>query len=377
VAIAPEAPKEVVPTAGSDAWVEETSSPKAVQASEYASVAVDIVRKPQGGMTIFRAVKKRDRAALELLLADGCDVDERGSFQNTPLLCACAEGYADIAMLLMDAKADVFAKNEQGATAIHFAAADGLLSICSKLLEHQVSVEDVIRPATSGIYHREIDEYHACTPLESAAMCGYLDIVQSFLKLDQLNKDEPDSAGCYGVGSQSVWAACRYGQSSCARALLAAKASPDFKTPEGVSCVEAACMNQKNKAKQESALAVLKVLLEEAPNGQPPDVNDTAGAPLVTCVLQGNKSAVELLLTHGCQVNVHGQGGRTALHAACERQSKDIVELLLSHRANVDALDEAGNKAYAVATRRNCPPDLVQLLAPRPASTPAGTGEPG
>jgi ankyrin repeat protein len=142
--------------------------------------------------------------------------------------------------------------------------------------------------------------------------------------------------------------------------------------------VEAACLLAKTKAKHEASLATLKVLLEEAPGGLAPDVNDTTGAPLVMCVSASNDKAAALLLTHGCRVDKVGDFGRTALHAACEKSNKPMVELLLSHRADLEAKDSAGQSPLDVATKRRCPPELLSLLTPADAAQPsgaAGTGE--
>merc|ERR1719454_1295488 len=295
-----------------------------------------------------------------------------GSFGNTPLLSACAEGYVQIAQVLMEAKADVCAKNDQGGSALHFAASEGHVSLCTALLERGVDPSTVGVPRL-GVYHSKIDEYFAVSPLASAAMCGYFEILQLFLK-GGLPVDNAE-------GGAALWYACKYTQPACVRALLAAKASPDTRGSgkETGSCVEAACLLAKTKAKHEASLAVLKVLLEEAPGGLAPDVNDTTGAPLVMCVSASNDSAAALLLTHGCRVDKVGDFGRTALHAACEKSNKPMVELLLTHRADLEAKDSAGQSPLDVATKRRCPAELLQLLSPAdaPNSAAAGTGEAG
>merc|ERR1719316_447383 len=96
--------------------VQVAAAPLPAEADEVvpSGAPAQIARAPQGKVTLLRAVKKNDLAAARELLTEKAELDKRGMFGNTPLLSACAEGYAEMALLLLDAGADVKARNDAG-----------------------------------------------------------------------------------------------------------------------------------------------------------------------------------------------------------------------------------------------------------------------
>lgn len=88
------------------------------------------------------AVAMDYRGILDELLAAGCDVDIRngseiqGSIGETALHCAAFWGRDEIAMMLIDAGADVNALTERKSTPLHDAARMGNVTIAKLLLDH-------------------------------------------------------------------------------------------------------------------------------------------------------------------------------------------------------------------------------------------------
>ena len=80
--------------------------------------------------------------AVEKLLGDGVEVDERGRNAETPLIAAALAGEAATAELLIAHGADVMARNEGGLTPLHAAAYSGSVEVAELLLDHGAELED-------------------------------------------------------------------------------------------------------------------------------------------------------------------------------------------------------------------------------------------
>jgi ankyrin repeat protein len=76
----------------------------------------------------------------------------------------------------------------------------------------------------------------------------------------------------------------------------------------------------------------LRYLLE---HGADPNTPRNVGgiSPLAAFVVENDREAVELLLTHGAEVNQRDDGGRTPVSMAAERGQLGMMELLLGHGA--------------------------------------------
>ena len=76
---------------------------------------------------------------------------------------------------------------------------------------------------------------------------------------------------------------------------------------------------------------------------------------------KGNKEAIELLLTHGADVNERNSYGLTPLHFAAAAGDKEIIELLLAHGADVNAATKDGKTPADIAANYKYQ-DVVDLL---------------
>ena len=88
------------------------------------------------------------------------------------------------------------------------------------------------------------------------------------------------------------------------------------------------------EAAQAGDLQAVQNLLDrgvEAPGDQ------ELGEALCTAAFHGHREVVELLLSHGADVDARGAGGETPLHCAIENIQPEVVTLLLKHGADVNA----------------------------------------
>jgi uncharacterized protein len=91
---------------------------------------------------LFDAAERGDLAAVETLLSEGVEVDERGINAETPLIAAALAGEAATAELLIAHGADVMARNNGGLTPLHAAAYSGSVEVARLLLDHGAALED-------------------------------------------------------------------------------------------------------------------------------------------------------------------------------------------------------------------------------------------
>lgn len=100
--------------------------------------------------------------------------------------------------------------------------------------------------------------------------------------------------------------------------------------------------------------------------------NSLAMTPLLSAIVNhGGADVVQLLLSHGADVDAVNIHGFTALHHASFRKDSRIVELLLQKGANYDAITSGGWTPLAIAAhKRNW--DHVRLLLRHGADPSAG-----
>ena len=102
--------------------------------SQPATVKTD-TKPPK--LEIHAAVLMGDIDAIRQHIAAGTDLEQKDPLGgSTPLITACVFGKTEVAIVLMEAGANLDAKNNDGSTPLHCAALFGYPEIVSALLEH-------------------------------------------------------------------------------------------------------------------------------------------------------------------------------------------------------------------------------------------------
>lgn len=312
--------------------------------------------------SLIKAVKDGNLELVdELLRATDCNLETLGMWENTPLLAACTYGHAQVALRLIARNANVVAKNEHGATPLHYAAVEGSLDVVNALLEAGQTADskcvlEMANPAPAKVYNRHLDAYGQRTPLASAAESGFTEVCERLLAAGARPDDQEEE------GRSPLWLACRHSKVAVAKLLFMHHgADTSRKDHSGVSVLAAATAGGCN---EELVLALLTHGVG--------DVNDTAGSPLRDAVKASKRSVAEALITHGASVHSTSvTDGATALHAACEKGDEHLVALLVRSRANPSLGDAKGLTAFDLLRRRGMTDgNIVALLSP-----PTGTDQ--
>lgn len=80
--------------------------------------------------------------------------------------------------------------------------------------------------------------------------------------------------------------------------------------------------------------------------------NDKASTPLHMAARHGHAAVVEVLLSHGANVNAANNDGMTPLHAAVAGQQHLLTKLLLSRGAEAERASSAGLSPLRIAAQR-------------------------
>ncbi len=91
------------------------------------------------GKNFVDCIARRDIEAVRLFLSAGMSPDQ-GDQSRLPLVEATRRGYSDIAMILIDAGADVNSKDAYGVTAMMYAAICGSVEVLERLIEEGADV---------------------------------------------------------------------------------------------------------------------------------------------------------------------------------------------------------------------------------------------
>lgn len=127
----------------------------------FCAIAASQDAAPSLDDQLFKAVGNGDTAAVTQLLAQGAHVDAQDPNGYTPLIAACAMGFADVVKLLLDKGADPAIAAKNGQTALHFAAMTGNTEEARLLLDKnapaEVNDQSGLTPLMYGVVSNKVE----------------------------------------------------------------------------------------------------------------------------------------------------------------------------------------------------------------------------
>jgi ankyrin repeat protein len=274
----------------------------------------------------YSAIRRDDSAAVaKLLQANGPNVkDSRG---NTPLMYAAAVGSEAMMRRLIDAGADVKAKNSFDASALHWCGNN--LARIRMLVEKGADVN-----ARSKQGH---------TPLHvAAAQAGGLPAVQYLVSKGAALLGPPAADGMTPLAGASY-----ANDTATVRFLVEKGGKPALAPPGGPM----ALMNASFLANRE----VLKLLLDsgvDVNSVSPPETERVKNGPiaigsltpLILAVAAGDTEIVRMLLAAGARTDAQDVRGMTPLMlaVATDHPNHDIIKMLLARNPDLRVKSKAG-----------------------------------
>ena len=309
---------------------------------------------------------------VELLIAEGADVDAKTTTGGTPLFNA-AGGHKEIVELLIAAGADVNAQVVPGPhgftvgdTALDFTGSSEIIDLLRK---HGGKTGEELRSGMTPLHqaardgHKEIVEQlidkgadvnakrgDRRTPLHFAATSGHKEIVELLISKGA-NVNEEDVSG-----NTPLHDAAQEGHKEIAELFIAKGANVNAKTRFGTTPLHGATYQGYKE--------IVELLIAEGANVNVWRFVDAT--PLMDAVVKGQKEIVELLIAAGAEVNVKRDDGETPLHRAAWRGHYATAELLITKGADMNAKTASGpNKDktpldFAVMKKQNEIADLLR-----------------
>ncbi|KAK1941209.1 Ankyrin-2 [Phytophthora citrophthora] len=283
----------------------------------------------------------------------------------TALLYAATNNHTSIVKFLINHGASLTARNYQNLQALHLAAAQGFLNTVKVLVEAGADIGSVgmsnMTPFLFTIKHghfpvvkfliewlksRNEDEkvhellevrvYGDWTPLNLAADAGNLDRVIFFTEHDAVLNIKNEH------GFSPLHSAVVKDHRDVVKHLISIGADIDTRSTIGVTPLGTAAKH---------GLTKMAALLLDA-GADIHTVNHNGCTPLLTAVTHGHKEVVELLLNRGANLEDRTIEGFTSLIIAAERGDMALIQLFVSRGASINSETYDGATALSIASKQ-------------------------
>jgi cytohesin len=279
---------------------------------------------------LAHAVRERNLVMVDMLLDRGAAVDGEEEEGDTALMYAAGRGNLDVVKRLIKAGANVTHKNREGRDALDFASRGTSQEMIDLLRPHF--------PASRG-----------------DAICRQAHLLrekQQAVEKENRRRAEGSARAAAPAAGQPLTKAFTNGKHEELLNLLASGSYPNESNEEGTTLLAMVCSSW-------SGLDLVEPLLRAGadPNWQSKYV------PLQMAAANGMDTVVRSLIEAGADVNARSKTGWTALLSAAGSGNIEVVQMILDAGADPNAEDEDGRTAYRQALDRNNP-DIADLLRP-------------
>jgi serine/threonine-protein phosphatase 6 regulatory ankyrin repeat subunit B len=295
-----------------------------------------------GNTVLHGAARRGDLAVVKWLLNQSVGVDAPGYDRRTPLMLAVYGCNDAVVEHLLQHGARIDAQDVYHATALHWALSHRtdrsleypeFVGVESGLIVNSNIVKMLVEAGADLEAKNAMDE----TPLTRAAINGSESAVRMLLEKGA-NVESRDKSGFVPV-LLAAWK----GHTAVVRLLLEYGASSDSADADGNTALMLAAHNGHHKT-------VLSLLARSAEINR---VNRAHRTALSFAAEKGHDKAVELLLRYGAEVDLTDNTGRTPLLWAVQNEHERCVELLVQGGADITRGDPEGRTPLWWASSRD------------------------
>jgi len=246
---------------------------------------------------------------------------------SSPIHTAAQKGDVDAVRQLIADRVNVNAKDYYGKTPLHVAAETGHEKVAVLLIEAGADME--VRTPSSG---RGFSD-NGSTPLILTARWGHTSVTELLINSGadvnaRTGRDSGQRRGRHGA----LHYAASHGHEGIVELLITGGADIDLRA----GSLETPLFD----AARAGYKSIIELLISNGANVNAMD--QKAGTPLHLAVISGDYDTVRLLLANGADINAKNLLGETPLHATAYSGHTRITELLLADGADVDASDQNG-----------------------------------
>lgn len=307
----------------------------------------------------YQAIRRDDSAAVaKLLTANGPNAkDNRG---NTPLMYAAAVGSEAMMRRLIDAGADVKARNGVDATALHWCGNN--LGRIQMLVEKGADVNARSKQGHTPLY-------------VAAAQAGGLPAVQYLVSKGAALNGPPASDGMTPIAGASY-----ANDTALIRFIVEKGGKPALAPPGGpMALMNAAFLGNREVVKLllDSGVDVNSVSPPETERVKNGPIAIGSLTPLILAVAAGDTEIVRTLLAAGAKIDAQDVRGMTPimLAVATDHPNHDIIKMLLARGPDLRVKSKAGETVLDWALKFRQPSVLAAVGASgaRTPIVPTGT----
>ena len=305
---------------------------KGIAILKNAGIAIDQYN-PQGYAPIHQATVFRRKASLEALLSLGVNTEQPVEGKGTTALHLSARlGFNKIQKMLVEAGANIDARDKAGNTAVHYAARFN-------------QAKSIKQQARDGLDINQ-QNYKLQTPVHVAIEAGAVGALR------ELTKARPDLSIRDLSGDQPLHSAIKHDRSSDIRILLKAKADPNALNRAGLPALI-----------QSSISGDVRTIGSLVKAGARLDATDRNGFyALHRAAYAGREKAIIMLVKAGHPLNQLTPGGDTAVHLAARKERVLSIRALARVGASIDKVNAKGNTPLHTAVAKDAENSIRELL---------------
>ena len=334
-----------------------------------------VAKNPHGDSPLHVAAYFGHKDVVQYLVEEGgCKVDSRNRYRNTPLHRAARQGKLEVVQYLVEKKgSNPMLRCHWKRTPLHSACIHGQLAV----VKYLTNIPHVETSSKDALFEQ--------TPLQLAAECGTVDVVEHMIEHERGTKDlelEPYTLlhlAAYGGKLENVqYLVQKRGydpmirdrknqtplHSACKRGNLEVVKYLVEDCGVNISCCNnASHVAPLDMAAEKGQMQVVKYLVEDRKCPVIPNFEND-NSVLHHAAYGGKIEVVKYLITQAnCNPSCRGWKGRTPLHSACSNGKYDVMSYLIEkHKVDASVKDDMGITPLHLAATQGHLPVIKQLL---------------